>query len=201
MKTCGNASTNQSSSSTANACHPSIHPLHPIAYTTTLNSIPLRDAINPTIKNKKSKNKKRINNCSQQSVSYIKLHFRRRSFGLVRARSQLMVRNYIKKGNHGGGGRNAGLPPAYWDEQGGREAAAEAKRKREEEAAAKEKADDDKRKADWMAMVARSKKQKKESTTEEAEDPLRRSPRKHAASSSAASSSAQDAESSAQSGA
>ena len=149
----------------------------------------------------KVKKQKRINSCSQQSVSYIKFHFRRRSFGLVRARSQLMVRNYIKKGNHGGGGRNAGLPPAYWDEQGGREAAAEAKRKREEEAAANEKADDDKRKADWMAMVARSKKQKKESTTEEAEDPLRRSPRKHAASSSAASSSAQDAESSAQSGA
>ena len=57
---------------------------------------------------------------------------------VLRARSlQLLMRDRMKKGGHGGGGRNAGLWPNYWEEQGGREAAAEAKKKREEEAAAK----------------------------------------------------------------
>ena len=195
MKTCGNASTNQSSSSTANACHSSIHPLHPIAYTTTLNFLPFENC-------HQSPNRKKITlNCDL--LLFLKLqnfYFRRRYFKLFLARSQLLMRNYIKKGNHGGHGRGGGLPPGYWEEQGGRKAAAEAKKKRKEEAAAKRKADDDKSKAVWMAMVARSKEHKNESTTEEAEAAQRRSPRKHAASSSAASS-AQDAESSAQSGA
>ena len=38
-----------------------------------------------------------------------------------------MVRNYVKKGGHGGARTSAGLPPGFWEDQGGRKAAAEAK--------------------------------------------------------------------------
>ena len=128
MKTCGTASTNQSSSSTANACHSSIHPLHPIAYTTTLNFLPFENC-------HQSPNRKKITlNCDL--LLFLKLqnfYFRRRYFELFLARSQLLMRNHIKIGNHGGHGCGGGLPPGYWDEQGGRKAAAEAKKKRDRE--------------------------------------------------------------------
>ena len=63
-----------------------------------------------------------------------------------------MVRKYVRKGGHGGGGRNAGLRPGFWDEQGGRKAAAEAKAQREAEAEAE--SEGQKRKADkmWQRM-------------------------------------------------
>ena len=35
-----------------------------------------------------------------------------------------MVRNYVRKGGHGGSRPGAGLPPRYWDDQGGRTSAA-----------------------------------------------------------------------------
>ena len=48
-----------------------------------------------------------------------------------------MVRNYIRKGGHGGSRRNSGLWPFHWEDQGGRAAAAQAKANREAADAAK----------------------------------------------------------------
>ena len=52
-----------------------------------------------------------------------------------------MVRNYIRKGGHGGRRSNAGLPAGHWQDQGSRSAAAAAKAERiakaQEEAAKK----------------------------------------------------------------
>ena len=47
-----------------------------------------------------------------------------------------MVKNYVRRGSHGGSRRNAGLPPGFWEEQGGRQAAAEKMKKRKVEDAA-----------------------------------------------------------------
>ena len=73
-----------------------------------------------------------------------------------------MVRNYVRKGGHGGSGRNAGLRPGHWAEQGGRKEAAEAKAQREAEAEAE--SEGQKRKAEelWQRMGVRiaSKRQK-----------------------------------------
>ena len=49
-----------------------------------------------------------------------------------------MPRNYIKKGGHGGGGRNAGLSAGHWDDQGGCAAAKAAKASAEAAAKAAE---------------------------------------------------------------
>ena len=52
-----------------------------------------------------------------------------------------MVRNYIRKGGHGGRRSNAGLPAGHWQDQGSRSAAAAVKAERiakaQEEAAKK----------------------------------------------------------------
>ena len=48
-----------------------------------------------------------------------------------------MVRNYIRKGGHGGRRDGAGLAAGFWEAQGGRKAAAAAKKQRKAEADAK----------------------------------------------------------------
>lgn len=58
-----------------------------------------------------------------------------------------MVRNYIRKGGHGGERRGAGNKPGHWDAQGGRAAAAAAKARREVEAKAKAEAEEKRRTA------------------------------------------------------
>ena len=39
-----------------------------------------------------------------------------------------MVKNYVKKGGHGGSRPGAGLPPRFWEDQGGRASAAAKKK-------------------------------------------------------------------------
>ena len=48
-----------------------------------------------------------------------------------------MVRNYIRKGGHGGRRDGAGLTAGFWEAQGGRKVAAAAKKQRKAEADAK----------------------------------------------------------------
>ena len=75
-----------------------------------------------------------------------------------------MVRNYIKKGGHGGRRRGQGLPAQHWEAQGGRKAAAEAKAQRKAEANAK--VVEKKRTAAewWQAWAAPSSKQQEHSS-------------------------------------
>jgi hypothetical protein len=63
-----------------------------------------------------------------------------------------MVRNYIKKGGHGGKRVRAGLESGHWEQQGGRKAAAEAEHQRKVAALLKKKADADAAKARWRAL-------------------------------------------------
>ena len=69
-----------------------------------------------------------------------------------------MVRNYIKKGGHGGHRAGAGLSKGHWDYQGGRAAAATAKTISKATAVAEKKTTFDGASAHWTAMVAASKK-------------------------------------------
>ena len=65
-----------------------------------------------------------------------------------------MVKNYIRKGGHGGERRGAGKSgnkPGHWDAQGGRAAAAAAKARRDAEAKAKAEAEEKRRrKEQWQ---------------------------------------------------
>ena len=61
-----------------------------------------------------------------------------------------MVRNYIRKGGHGGERRGAGNKPGHWDAQGGRAAAAAAKARRNAEAKATAEAEAQRRSEQWQ---------------------------------------------------
>ena len=67
-----------------------------------------------------------------------------------------MVRNYVKKGGHGGHRSNSGLSPNHWMDQGGRGVVKQ--RKEKEKAAAKAKAEDNAQKAAerWKQMCTTS---------------------------------------------
>ena len=70
-----------------------------------------------------------------------------------------LMRNYIRKGGHGGRRRGQGLPAQYWENQGGRQAAAKAKAQREAEAKAKPAEKKAKPAEWWQAWAAPSSKQ------------------------------------------
>ena len=96
---------------------------------------------------------------------------------------QRMVRNYDKKGGHGGHRAGSAATPEMWEENGGREAVLEAaaERRLEEEAERRrveeaKKKEVEKSKRRWKEMVEKGKKQKA-ATEEDAAGP-RRSPRK-----------------------
>ena len=73
------------------------------------------------------------------------------------------MRNYIKKGGHGGKRVGAGLKAGHWDEQGGRKRAAEAKKQSKAAAQARHKANAVAAKARWSAMCTNATKQQKSS--------------------------------------
>ena len=93
-----------------------------------------------------------------------------------------MVRNYIKKGGHGGA-RGGGLPPAFWDDQGGRAAAGVTKADSKAKAAADKKTAVDAADAHWKIMLGNSTNARSAHSEQPAAE-LRRSPRKAAALSS-----------------
>ena len=94
-----------------------------------------------------------------------------------------MVRNYVKKGGHGGS-RGGGLPHGYWDDQGGRAAAGIAKAQSKAKAAADKKNAVERASERWQKMVGTSEKTQNAPCEQLAAAELRRSPRKAAASSS-----------------
>ena len=68
-----------------------------------------------------------------------------------------MVRNYKRKGGHGGKREGAGCKPGQWEDQGGRAVAVIAKRdlkKRVADAVAAEKAKNDQRWQSWAQQPA-----------------------------------------------
>ena len=73
-----------------------------------------------------------------------------------RAPTASMVREYKRKGGHGGSRLGAGLQPGHWEHQGGRKAAAQTKRDIEQRAAAKEASEKAKRTAMWLKVAAKS---------------------------------------------
>ena len=78
-----------------------------------------------------------------------------------------MVRNYIKKGGHGGRRGGQGLAFQHWEDQGGRKAAAEAKAQREAEAKAKAAAQKRMATEQWKVWAAPSSKQQKHSSEQQ----------------------------------
>jgi hypothetical protein len=99
-----------------------------------------------------------------------------------------MVRNYVKKGGHGGA-RGGGLPPAFWDDRGGRAAAGVLKAERKAKATANKKTAVDVADAQWRSMLGTSQNAQNAHSEQPAAE-LRRSPRKAAAPSSSTESAA-----------
>ena len=81
-----------------------------------------------------------------------------------------MVRNYKRKGGHGGSRLGAGLKAGYWEEQGGRAAAAIAKAEHKQRMAAKAAKDSAAAKECWQKWAAQPPVEPRDTGTEAGQD-------------------------------